>query len=205
MKYYSQFKQDQFVYENFFYDKKDGYFVDIGAHNGERDSNSLFFEELGWKGICFEPNPEMFNELKKLRKCVCFPYAVSDKDETSTFFQITGNGPTVLSGLADEYSLQAIHRINEFNLENTQEFNYIEVECKTFNSIVDIYNIDFLSLDTEGNELKILKSIDFDKYNIDVITVENNDYDNKFINFLTLKGYKFICRLGCDELYKKTI
>jgi hypothetical protein len=47
-------------------------------------------------------------------------------------------------------------------------------------NIVDQNHIDFLSLDTEGNELKILQSIDFDKFNIDVITVENNDYDNKF-------------------------
>lgn len=205
MKYYSQFGQDQFVYENFFYNKKDGYFVDIGAHNGERDSNSLFFEKLGWIGVCIEPNPEMFTKLKSLRTCLCLPYAVSDKNEINTFFQITGDGPTVLSGLADEYSSQAIQRINEFDLENTQEFNYIEVECKTFDNLIDNCNIDFLSLDTEGNELKILKSINFDKYNINVITVENNDYDNKFIDFLIPKGYSFITRLGCDELYKKII
>lgn len=205
MKFYSQFKQDEYVYSNFFQNKKTGTFVDIGAYDGERDSNSFFFEQLGWTGICLEPNPEMFEKLKQIRKCKCLPFAVSDENETKSFFQITGEGPTVLSGLVDEYSQQAIQRINEFNLDNTQEFNYISVECKTFNSIIDIYNIDFLSIDTEGNELKILKSIDFSRYNIDVITVENNDYDNKFIDFLTLIGYKFITRLGCDELYKKTI
>jgi hypothetical protein len=109
----------------------------------------------------------------------------------------------VLSGLVNEFTQKAINRINEYDLETTQNFDYIDVECKTFDGVVNIYNIDFLSLDTEGNELKILQSIDFNKYNIDVITVENNDYDDKFFNFLTLKGYKFITRLGCDELYKK--
>ena len=38
---------------------------------------------------------------------------------------------------------------------------------------------------------------------IDVITLENNEYDNKFQLYLKDKGYDFICRLGCDELYKK--
>jgi hypothetical protein len=72
-----------------------------------------------------------------------------------------------------------------------------------FDSNSDFTIIDFLSLDTEGNELKILQTIDFNKYNIKVITVENNDYDDKFIKFLTPKNYHFVTRLGCDELYIK--
>jgi FkbM family methyltransferase len=203
MKFYSQFQQDRFAYENYLKDKNKGYFVDIGAFDGEIDSNSLFFENLGWEGICIEPNPEVFKKLQKIRKCKCLPYAISNKNEITQFFQIKEGGPAVLSGLVNEFSQQAIARINENLDETTQEFDYIDVECKTFDSIVDVYNIDFLSLDTEGNELKILQSIDFSKYNIDVITVENNDYDDKFINFLTNKNYNFVTRLGCDEFYKK--
>ena len=202
MKFYSQFQQDKFIYENYFKNKQNGFFVDIGAYDGEIDSNSLFFENLGWEGICVEPNPDMFKKMKELRKCTCLPYAISDKNEISSFFQIK-EGPSTLSGLVNEFNQKSIERINEYNLENNQAFNYIDIECKTFDNIIKIYNIDFLSLDTEGNELKILQSIDFSKYNIDIITVENNDYDNKFFNFLTTKNYTFITRLGCDELYKK--
>ena len=188
MKFYSQFQQDKFVYENYFKNKQTGFFVDIGAYDGEIDSNSLFFENLGWNGICLEPNPIMFENLQKIRKCECLPYAVSDKNETNQFFQIK-EGPTTLSGLANEFDQSAIARINEYNLEDSQDFDYLNVECKTF--------------DTEGNELKILQSIDFNKYDIDVITVENNNYDDRFFNFLNTKNYTFITRLGCDELYKK--
>ena len=202
MKYYSQFQQDKFIYEKYFQNKQNGYFIDIGAYDGECDSNSLFFENIGWEGICIEPNPEMFNKLQQIRKCKCLPYAISDKNEITQFFQIK-EGPVVLSGLVNEFTPKAIERINEYNLESSQNFDYIDIECKTFDNIVDVYNIDFLSLDTEGNELKILQSIDFNKYNINIITVENNDYDDKFINFLTSKGYQFVTRLGCDELYKK--
>jgi FkbM family methyltransferase len=202
MKFYSQFQQDKFIYENYFKDKQNGFFVDIGAYDGESTSNSLFFENIGWEGICIEPNPIMFEKLQKIRKCQCLPYAIADKEGTFPFFQIK-EGPSTLSGLVEEFSQDAIKRINSYNLEDNQNFDYINVECKTFDSIVKRKDIDFLSLDTEGNELKILKSIDFDKYNIDVITVENNDYDNKFIDFLVYKGYEFITRLECDELYKR--
>jgi FkbM family methyltransferase len=202
MIYYSQFQQDQFAYENYFQNKTDGYFVDIGAADGIKFSNSKFFEELGWKGVCIEPNPKAFNELIKVRTNKCVNKAISDKVEISQFFQIT-DGPEQLSGLVNEFTESSILRINNDLQLYPNGFDYIDVECDLFENIVDQDSIDFLSIDTEGNELKILQTIDFNRFNIDVITVENNDYDNKFIEFLTPKGYKFICRLGCDELYKK--
>lgn len=203
MKYYAQFKQDEFVYQNYFKGYTNGIFVDIGAYDGVIGNNSLFFENLGWQGVCIEPNPEMFKKLQESRKCKCTPYAISDKNGIARFFQIKEGGPATLSGLVDEYSQQAIARINKEVDQENQNFDYIEVECKTFEEIIEYTHIDYLSLDTEGNELKILESIDYTKYLIDVITVENNDYDYKFIDYLTPKGYQFVTRLGCDEVFKK--
>ena len=49
-KYYSQFKQDNYLNNNFFKDKRDGIFVDIGAHDGIKLNNTYFFEkELNWR------------------------------------------------------------------------------------------------------------------------------------------------------------
>jgi FkbM family methyltransferase len=200
--YYSQFEQDKFVYENYFQGKTDGYFVDIGAHDGTTFSNSRFFEELGWKGVCVEPNPTVFKTLESTRNCVCVMKAVADYTGKATFFQII-EGADMLSGLADEYNERGIKTIYD-NLEDLENgFEYIDVETELFDNIVDNTTIDFLSLDTEGNELKILQTIDFNKYDIKVITVENNDYDDKFIKFLTPKGYQPVTRLGCDEVYIK--
>ena len=205
MIYYSQFNQDKFIYENYFKDKIDGYFVDIGAHDGVTFSNSRFFEEIGWKGVCIEPNPKIFKLLQSNRINKCVMKAISDKTSIAQFFQII-DGPDMLSGLVDDFTQNAIERINnEINsIPEGHKYDYIEVECDTFDNIVDQTKIDFLSLDTEGNELKILQSIDFNKFDIYTITVENNDYDMKFIDFLTPKGYEFVTRLGCDEIYKKT-
>jgi FkbM family methyltransferase len=206
MTYYSQFEQDKFIYENYFKDKIDGYFVDIGAHDGITLSNSKFFEEIGWKGVCIEPNPKIFELLKLNRTNKCIMKAISNKTGTAQFFQII-NGPDMLSGLVDDFTQSAIERINNDinSIPEEPEYDYIEVELDTFNNIIDQTKIDFLSLDTEGNELKILQSINFDKFDINAITVENNDYDMKFANFLIPKGYEFITRLGCDEVYKKII
>jgi FkbM family methyltransferase len=201
--YHSQFKQDQFVNENFFKNKKNGFFVDIGAHDGITFSNSLFFEQLGWNGICVEPNPEIFKLLIKNRKCNCFELAVSDKKGIASFFQIT-SGPDMLSGLKDEFTPQAIQRIKEEMAADPKAFNYIEVKTNTFDNIVnDITYIDFLSIDTEGNELKILNTIDFDKYDIQVISLENNKFDNTFQKFFYNTKYQLVARLGCDEVYVK--
>jgi FkbM family methyltransferase len=206
MTYYSQFEQDKFIYENYFKDKIDGYFVDIGAHDGITLSNSKFFEEIGWKGVCIEPNPKIFELLKLNRTNKCIMKAISNKTGTAQFFQII-NGPDMLSGLVDDFTQSVIERINNDinSIPEEPEYDYIEVELDTFNNIIDQTKIDFLSLDTEGNELKILQNIDFNKFDINAITVENNDYDVKFANFLIPKGYEFITRLGCDEVYKKII
>jgi FkbM family methyltransferase len=200
MTYYSQFEQDKTAHQMFFQNTPKGYFVDIGAHDGTTFSNSKFFEELGWNGVCIEPNPKIFDILQSTRKCKCVKKAIADKVGTAQFFQILGEAD-MLSGLADEFNQRGIENINR-NVQNN-EFEYIDVELDLFDNIVDSTTIDFLSLDTEGNELKILQTIDFDKYDIKVITVENNDYDDKFNQFLTPKNYQFIARLGCDELYTK--
>ena len=200
--YYSQFEQDKFVYENYFQGKTNGYFVDIGAHDGTTFSNSKFFEEIGWNGVCVEPNPKVFEVLQSTRKCKCVMKAVADYIGWAQFFQII-EGADMLSGLADEFNQRGIENIYA-NLQDFENgYDYIDVELDLFDNIVDNTTIDFLSLDTEGNELKILQTIDFNKYDIKVITVENNDYDDKFLKFLTPKGYQPVTRLGCDEVYIK--
>jgi len=202
MKYYSQFQQDKFINENFFKNKNSGFFVDIGAHDGVLFSNSKFFEELGWNGICIEPNPKIFRNLQINRKCDCVQKAMSNKKENSLFFQFLGEAGDMLSGLVDKYSPTSMMHINKSKKDHPNSFNYIEVECDIFENIVQESIIDFLSLDTEGNELEILETIDFNKYDIKIISVENNEYDNRFSKFFSSKNYSFVAKLGCDEIYK---
>jgi hypothetical protein len=65
-------------------------------------------------------------------------------------------------------------------------------------------HIDFLSLDTEGSEMQILRSIDFSKIIIDVITVENNYREESLRDFLRSKGYQYLTSLWPDDIFVRS-
>lgn len=206
--YYSQFQQDQYINEHFFLNEINGIFVDIGAHNGRTYSNSKFYEEtLGWKGVCIEPIPEVYAELISNRSCICIQGCITDETGVKDFLMVTSpNVDTqMLSGLLDKYNPEHLERVS-------REINYyggskkiIPVMCYQFNDLMELCgfdHIDYLSVDTEGGELNILQSIDFDKIHIRVIDVENNFKDDTSIqNFMKSKGFNFVGYLGCDEIY----
>ena len=87
LKYYKNFK---------------GKFLDVGAHNGVDFSNSFFLIELGWQGICVEPNPlfRSFETLIKTRKCICENVAISSSNGEVDFVARGTNAQ--LSGIYDK-------------------------------------------------------------------------------------------------------
>jgi hypothetical protein len=69
MIYNSQIGQDKWVH-SVIGNKRDGYFIELGACDGLYFSNTLFFERnLDWNGICIEPNDNYLEALCKNRKC----------------------------------------------------------------------------------------------------------------------------------------
>jgi FkbM family methyltransferase len=202
--YYSQVGQDQFVREHFFKDLKKGIFVDIGAYDGVIGSNTYFFEkELGWTGVCIEPMPEAFDKLKKLRAAVCIQAAVAKERKKAAFLQIPDYADQ-LSGIIDSYHPAHLAKIRNCEKAFGIPTKTIEVECYPFNELMaqqGITHINFLSIDTEGNEYEILESIDWNKYIIDVITVEDNYGDPRFEAFLTSKGFELANRLSQDLIF----
>lgn len=204
--YNSQHEQDKFLNENFFKNKKNGIFLDIGAHDGKSLSNTLFFEkELDWSGICVEPMPEVYEKLKNTRNCKCLNVAATNTNKEDIFLRIKGYSE-MLSGLLSEYNESHLKRI-DFEL---QKFGgskeEIKVKCVNVTDMLlenEMTYIDYCSIDTEGNELKILEAIDFDKINISFFSIENNTGKSHIKKFLKTKGYKIIKLLGCDEIYQK--
>lgn len=66
--FYSQCGEDQFLNENFFKNKMNGVYVELGALDGILYSNTKFFEDtLNWSGVLIEPHPNKFDFLKKNR------------------------------------------------------------------------------------------------------------------------------------------
>ncbi|MBY0109993.1 MAG: FkbM family methyltransferase [Candidatus Babeliaceae bacterium] len=204
--YVGQFNQDGYLNENVFKGKRNGVFVDIGAHDGISISNTYFFEkQLGWTGICIEPIPEVYERLCQNRTCITVCGAISTFNGKSDFLKVSGYAE-MLSGLVKNYDSRHLSRIDWECNHYKGSKKVIEVECYKLNDLLEkygLYTIDYLTLDIEGGELDVLKSIDFDVFNIHVIDVENNYNDSKIKKFLLSKGYKLLHKLGVDELYIK--
>ena len=77
----SQLGQDKIV-DEYFRGKRHGVFVDIGAYDGLTFSNTLMLErERDWTGICIEPLPDIFAELRKNRRCICVQACIGNREE----------------------------------------------------------------------------------------------------------------------------
>ena len=97
----------------------------------------------------------------------------------------------MLSGIYESYDTRHYNRIlNELNTYGGNS-EMIEIDAMKFESVVDKKNIDFLSIDTEGSELQILERINFNEYDIKVICIENNFFDENFNEFFKERGYEY--------------
>lgn len=201
MEYYSQFEQDKFLHENFFKNKFDGFFIDIGAHDGITGNNTYFFEKLGWSGVCIEPIPNVFNKLKNNRKCVVIEAALSESTGVEDFLVLDGY-TEMLSGIVKNYDPRHLYRI-ESELISMGGKKQI-ISCKTI-KIDDLKLpniIDYVSIDVEGSELKILQTIDFNKYQINFMSIENNYNDHNITDILLRNNFEIVAILGCDTIFK---
>lgn len=205
MRYYSQLGQDKFV-DDFLDQKENGIFIDIGAHDGQSCSNTLFFEEFrNWSGICIEPGPEEFKKLDSFRKSKNINACISDYDGESEFTYIEGYS-NMLSGLTETYNNRHLSRIdseiNSFGGKKTI-INTPVFKLQTLLDDNNIHEIDFCSIDTEGSEFNIIKSIDFEKTNIKIFAIENNYQTTEIQEFLETKGYYLHCKIQWDDIFIK--
>ncbi|ADQ79284.1 methyltransferase FkbM family [Paludibacter propionicigenes WB4] len=202
---YSQYKQDKFV-DIYFKKKDNGFFLDIGAYDGVSFSNSYFLEkERGWAGICIEPNPVVFVQLKINRLSQNYNVCISDTEGSVVFRKVVGYSE-MLSGILEFMDQKHIDRINDECAKYNSNFEDIRVESKNLNAILksnNIRHIDYLSIDTEGAESTIIKSIDLNEINIEFLTIENNDSSDELRFYLKDKGYKCI-KSVTDDFFIKT-
>ena len=98
--YYSQAGQDKFVSECLFENIQKGTFVDIGANDGVKLSNTLHFENKGWNGLAIEPHPKVYKKLISNRNCTCLNLGIASEEGTKLFRSI--DGPVnMLSGFVE--------------------------------------------------------------------------------------------------------
>lgn len=177
--------------------KRNGYFVEVGANDGIYISNTLLLErDYCWRGILIEPEPTNFKKLLINRPSAICVNKGCYKEKGSLEFSVIEEDNGVLSGISS--SLDPELKVDYKIIVETDTLTNILDECKAPKII------DYLSIDTEGSEYEILKSPNlFKKYKFKIITVEHNfkPYRSLIHSFLINKGYSFYCNNKHDDIY----
>jgi FkbM family methyltransferase len=193
--YASQSGQDLFIHQHLRLDKKNGFFVDIGAFDGVEISNSLFFErELGWKGLCVEPIPEIFARLRGNRLADCINAAAGTQDGKAEFVVLEGGFETG-SHLAKE---------GEVAKASTRRIPVEVVDIARVLREHGVKKIDFLSIDIEGGEMELFDHIAGTGIEIDVVAIELNMNFVEMDARMARHGYRLQAQVGADRIYRRS-
>jgi FkbM family methyltransferase len=185
--------------------------VEVGAATPELISNSYHYRINGWRTISIEPNP-IFVKMHKLAKSEVYQYACSDIDDDNGLFTIVGteedlNGMTYhsFSHLSDNSLIDkaiADDWIQAYTVTNKKEIKIKIRKLDTILKKLNVTHIDILTIDVEGNEMKVLNGIDFNTHTPTVIVLENIGGYFNFNQILEQYGYEFKVKLGeYDEVY----
>ena len=207
-KSYSTFGEDIFI-SKFFKNKKKGFYVDIGCYHPIVGSNTQILFKKNWSGINVDVSPLSVDLFKKARpKDTNINIAVSEK-----------------KGILKLFFRKKINMLNTTNKAIAKKhfkngYREKKIKSNTLNFILDKSKyknkkIDFFNLDVEGNELNVLKSLNFKKYSPSLICVEIHNQEemynrnkkylkkNKVYKFLAQKKYKIIWNKDFSFILKK--
>jgi FkbM family methyltransferase len=203
--FYGQFNPpvDYIIKTRYFLNQKHGNCIEIGAVDGIMLSNTYYFEKNNWNALCIEPIPYYYEKLKINRK-QSLNYAISSKNCDEEIFNLVtmNNGnQSSISGLNLDPLLIQSHQ--EMNLN--PKIETIKVITRRLDWCIENYfnhdTIDFISIDTEGNELDVLKSFDVNKYNTKLLIIENNHNDVSIEKYLKLFGWVKDIRVEVNDFY----
>jgi len=152
------------------------HYLDVGAHDPTNLSNTYLFYSRGHRGVAVEPDPDLVNVFTKQRpEDTCLNVGVGEKKQRKVPFYLME--PSTLNTFSEKeaqtyqkyYPWTSLRKIVKMPIVNIND-----VVKKHFKD-----GLDFLSIDTEGLDTAIIKSIDFKKYQPTVICVETAVYTGK--------------------------
>jgi FkbM family methyltransferase len=166
---YSNF-DEELIIRDFFQDRRNGFFLDVGCSYAVRGSNTYYLEKhLGWTGIGIDALEDYGAQWKKERPdSMFFAYLVTDRSGIrKTFFKSPG---LALSSTNEEL---ASGKIFGAKLDTVE----VQIETITLNDLLDraeVTKIDLLSMDIEGHEPKALAGFDIDRFQPELVVIERS-------------------------------
>lgn len=193
---YSQEGEDK-ILDRFLEGRSKGFYVDVGAHHPTRYSNTYLFYNRGWRGINIDAMPGSMESFLNLRPHdINLEIPISSKIETLPFYVFNSASLNTFSKVEAEKK----HGWKNFKLIKT-----IEIQAFPLSDILDKYlpkgqKIDFMTIDVEGYDLKVLESNNWEKYKPNYILVEslNNCLENikedAVYIYLRRQGYEIVAK-----------
>ena len=188
MTFYSQSGEDRALFDHYFRDPLvcDGTFVELGALDGIRFSNTKFYEDgLRWSGVLIEAEPQ--NAAKLItNRLYTKNYATAVCSEEQKEVKFIGSG--AVGGIADEMSQG--HKDKWIKGKRLKQ--EITVPCMTMAAILKeagVTRIDLFSLDVEGAELSVLQTMDW-SIPVRVFLIERSQNHAAVVDLLREHGYQ---------------
>ena len=176
-------EREQQLVRRFFDDARSGFFVEVGANRPQQQSQTWHLEQLGWSGVLIEPQPNLADELSRLRRAKVFAVACSSRQNA---------GRRMTFHVAGAHSSLDRDRM----APGTQPQHVIEVPVRALDDILAEVDapkgFDFLSIDVEGHELEVLSGFDLARWRPRLILLEDHVANLNKHRFLRNAGYRLI-------------
>lgn len=161
----NSYSAEEWIIRDFFQDRKDGFFVDVGANHYRITSNTYYLEtRLNWSGLAVEPLREFEADYVQHRPRTRFlPFFVSDVSNQQAKMYVLGRNTLISS---------AERRFTE---QHGEKASAIEVPAITLTDLLDaerVERVDLLSMDIELWEPKALAGFDIKRFQPQLVCIE---------------------------------
>jgi FkbM family methyltransferase len=167
VKLYSQNDEEKLI-RHFFDDMEDGFFLDVGCAEWQKDSTTLYLEEkLGWTGIAIDARAELAKEWAEHRPgAKFFNFIVTDHAGTKDKFYAAGRVSST-----DPEHIHSFPKGKDVDVSKLER----EVPTVTLNQLLDeqgVKKVDFMLLDIELGEPPALRGFDIERFKPELICIE---------------------------------
>ena len=190
--YFGEFGEDILI-NRFFRKKDNGFYVDIGCYHPTKGSLTYFLYKKGWRGLNVDLSKISIDLFKLARpKDYNIHAAVTDFDGETHFFE---------NGMINQQNTL------ENSETNLKKIKIIAFKLQTLLEKLNINHIDFLNIDVEGSDYKVISSLNLNKIRPKMICIEENRYDIKDIindtiqNLMNSNDYFLFSRIGVSSIY----
>lgn len=177
----------------FFGGRSEGYFLDVGAHEPQRGSQTWMLEERGWRGILIEPQARLCERLRSARP-------------RSQVFQVACGAAGAPPEMPFYTAATPGHSGLVKNLVDAMT-TYIGTEMVKVTTVDAILAeagnpaIDFVTIDVEGTQLEVLRGFSLQRHQPKLLLVEDHLHDLKTHRYLGRAGYRLAKRTGLNNWY----